>query len=76
MFRVRLHKLNDGAVRARCGGYERHFIAKDMCQLVWKMKEVYRDLLYARYGAEYRFKGAHHRGYIERSMISAIRRMQ
>lgn len=76
MFRVKLHRLNGGAVRARCGKYQKHFIATNIHKLVLYLKEVYRDLLYDRYGITYRFQEAHHRKDIERSMISAIRRMQ
>jgi hypothetical protein len=77
MIRVILHKLNDGFVRVRTkDGYERYFLIRDDYRMVIALREVYRDLLYARYGDRYRYAYAHHWGDIARSIVSAVRRMR
>jgi hypothetical protein len=85
MFRLRLHKISDHQVRVTCAAFPTFQKVISMrgerridrnYRLYLGMKESMRDLLYARFGKQYRLKEIEHGKSLLRSTLSAVRRMK
>lgn len=88
MLRVKIHKLpidcdNIYKIRISCGTISKvkkipHYgrSVDESYNLMRSIKEVMRDALYLKYGINYRFKEKENKKSLEKSMLSAVKRMR